>query len=112
MYHIPGRTVGSSTTNTGNTCDGTTGTPGFGTGLVASLLTNGIGLPFVLRDALCSRHQLILRIPQIPHIFRSLTVHLGDNVQPDGCGQNRRKGKRGRGLCESLDQRLLPDIIL
>ena len=49
--HLAG-TVSSSTTDTGNTGDGTTGTPRLSTSLVASLLAHGVSLPFVLRDAL------------------------------------------------------------
>ena len=51
--HLAGA-VGTSTTNTGDTCNSTTGTPGLGTGLVASLLADGVRLPLVLREALCT----------------------------------------------------------
>jgi len=40
--------VGTTSTNTGDTGDGTTSTPGFGTGLVAGSLTDGVGLSTVL----------------------------------------------------------------
>jgi len=66
--------VSSSTTNTGNTCNGATSTPGFGTGLVTSLLAHGICLPLIFRDAL---------------------VHLLDDIEPDGGGQNRGERKGG-----------------
>ena len=49
--HLAGA-VGTSTTNTGDTRNSTTGTPGLGTGLVASLLANGVSLTLVLCDAL------------------------------------------------------------
>ena len=48
------RTVSTTTANTGDTCDGTTGTPRLGTGLVTSLNANGIRLSLVLGDALYS----------------------------------------------------------
>jgi len=69
------RTVGSSTTNTGDTCDGTTGTPRLCTSLVSGLFTYGISLSLVLCDAL---------------------VDLLDDIEPDGCGQNGRE-RKGRG---------------
>lgn len=43
--------VSSSTSNTGDTCDGTTSTPGLSTSLVTSLLAHGVRLPLVLGDA-------------------------------------------------------------
>ena len=46
--------MGSSTTDTGNTSDGTTGTPGLSRGLVASLLAHRVSLTLVLSDALYS----------------------------------------------------------
>ena len=52
MTHLAG-SVSSSTTNTGNTCDGTTGTPGLSRGLVTSLLAHGVCLALVFGDALC-----------------------------------------------------------
>ena len=46
------RTVSASTTDTGNTRDGTTGTPRLGRSLMASLFTDSIGLTPVLSNAL------------------------------------------------------------
>lgn len=46
--------VCSSTTNTRDTSDSTAGTPRFGTGLMASLLADGVCLPLVFRKALCN----------------------------------------------------------
>ena len=46
------RTVGSTTTDTGNTSDGTTGTPRLSGGLVTSLYVDSVRLPLVLGDAL------------------------------------------------------------
>ena len=71
------RAVGSSSSNTGNTGNGTTSTPGLGTRLVACILSDGISLAVVLGDAL---------------------VDLLDDIKPDGGGQNRREGEGGRGL--------------
>ena len=51
ITHLAG-TVGTSTTDTRNTGDGTTSTPGLSGGLVASLLAHGVRLPLVLGDAL------------------------------------------------------------
>jgi hypothetical protein len=44
--------LSSTTTNTGDTSDGTTGTPRLGRGLVASVLSNGVSLTPVLGDGL------------------------------------------------------------
>lgn len=49
--HLAGA-VGTSTADTGDTSDGTTGTPRLGAGLVASLLSNGVRLALVFRKAL------------------------------------------------------------
>lgn len=98
--HLTGA-VGSSSANTGNTCDGTTSTPGLSASLVASLLADGVSLPFVLGDALCTRpsDKNTLQNPAIR------TVHLLDNIEPDGSGQDRGEGKRGGGLCKKKGQR-------
>ena len=45
-------TVGTRATDTGDTRDGTTGTPRLSRGLVASLLADSVRLPLVLREAL------------------------------------------------------------
>lgn len=50
------RAGSSTTTNTGNTSYSTTGTPRLGTSLVSSFLGNGVCLPFVFGDALCTKH--------------------------------------------------------
>jgi len=49
------RTVSSTATNTGNSSDGATSTPGLSASLVTSLLAHGISLPFVFCDALCKQ---------------------------------------------------------
>jgi hypothetical protein len=67
--------VGTSTTYTGNTGDGTTSTPGLSTSLVTSFFADGVSLPFVLGQAL---------------------VDLGNDIEPDGGSQNRGKRKRSR----------------
>lgn len=46
------RAVSTGSTDTGDTGDSTTGTPGLGAGLVASLLADGVRLPLVLSEAL------------------------------------------------------------
>lgn len=46
------RTVGTPTTDTRDTGNSTTSTPGLGRGLVAGLLAHSVRLPLVLRDAL------------------------------------------------------------
>ena len=55
-------TVGTRATDTGDTRNGTTGTPRLSRGLVASLLADSVRLPLVLRKALCS-HEKIHRHP-------------------------------------------------
>lgn len=70
-------TMSSSTSDTGNTGDGTTSTPRFSRSLMASLLAHGVSLPFVLSDAF---------------------MHLSYNIKPDRCSKNCREGKGGRGL--------------
>jgi hypothetical protein len=46
-------TVGTRATDTGDTGDGTTSSPGLSAGLVSGLFADGVRLPFVLCDALC-----------------------------------------------------------
>jgi len=70
-------TVGSSSSNTGDTGDGATGTPRLSAGLVTGLLAHSVSLALVLGDAL---------------------VDLLDNIEPDGGGQDRGEGKRGGRL--------------
>jgi hypothetical protein len=64
------RSMRSSTSNTRDTSNSTTSTPRLGTSLVSSFFTDSIGLSLVLGDTL---------------------VHLLDYVEPNRCGQNRRK---------------------
>lgn len=47
--------VCSTTANSWDTGDGTTGTPGLGRGLVTSVAGDGVGLSLVLGDVLCKR---------------------------------------------------------
>jgi len=44
------RAPSTTTPDTGNTCDGTTGTPGLGRGLVTGLVADGVGLAAVLGE--------------------------------------------------------------
>ena len=48
-------TVGTTTGNTGNTCDRTTGTPRLGTSLVTGLLRDSVSLTLVLVHASVDR---------------------------------------------------------
>ena len=84
--------MGTPTTYTGNTGNGTTGTPGLSTSLMTSFFADGVSLPFVLGQALCGYIQSLRNID----IFSLLTVNLGNNIEPDGGSQNRRKRKRSR----------------
>lgn len=47
------RSLGTTTANTGDTGNGTTGTPRLGRGLVTGVLSNGVSLSTVLGDRLC-----------------------------------------------------------
>jgi hypothetical protein len=71
------RAVSASTTDTGNTCDGTTSTPRLGRSLMASLFTDGISLTLVLRNAL---------------------VDLLNDIKTNRSGQNRGKRERRGSL--------------
>jgi hypothetical protein len=88
------RTVGTATTNTGDTGDGTTGTPRFGGCLMTSLFADGVSLPLVLGHALCA-FQLDLAAEYI----LALTVDLSYDIKPNGCCQYRWERQRGRRLC-------------
>jgi len=77
------RAVGSSSSNTRDTGDGTTGSPGFGRGLVAGVLSNRVRLATVLGDRL---------------------VDLSDDVRTDGSGEDGGKGESaGRLAFERTD---------
>lgn len=69
--------LGTTTANTGDTRNGTTGTPRLGRGLVTGILSNGVSLSTVLGDRL---------------------VDLLDDVEPDGGGEDGGEGERARGL--------------
>jgi hypothetical protein len=73
--------VSTTTTNTGNTGDGTTSTPGLGGGLVTRHLVDGVGLTTVLGD---------------------LIMNEGHDVASDGGGEDGRQsnlaGLTGEGL--------------
>jgi len=63
-------TVGTTSTDTWDTCDGTSSTPGFSTGLVTCFLADRKRLSAVLGD---------------------LMVDEADDVRPDGCLEDRGK---------------------
>jgi hypothetical protein len=79
-------TVRSSTTDTGDTGDGATSSPGLGGGLLTSVLRDGDGLAAVLGDRL---------------------VDLRDNVRPDGGGEDGRCSMGGNmnKLLKERDER-------
>ena len=77
--------MGTSSTDTGDTGDSTTSTPGLSRGLVAGLLAHGVRLPLVLGKALCNK----MRSCGTYTNFLLLTVDLLDNIEPDRCSEDR-----------------------
>lgn len=103
--------MSSSSTNTGDTCNGTTGTPGLSTCLVTSLFTDGVCLPFILSDALwqkmnkkndCQGH--------LNQFLLLLTVYLLDYIKPNWSGQNRWERERRGSLYNKILERPLLKI--
>lgn len=67
------RSLGTTTANTGDTGNGTTGTPRLGRGLVTGVLSNGVSLSTVLGDRLCFFFYVVRDIARfaLSYIFSS-----------------------------------------